>query len=325
MSIKKTHEEFMKQVELNNEWYRNGYFTIEGIYLSAKKGILVKTPYGYCKCSVETLVTGIKPHIRSALNKDEYFHNMLLEKNTHYRKDKFKIISKYESVNKKIQIENNYGICEVYGVNLLKGHEPNIVSAVCPTTYWLNMVYEKRGKHYDYSNTVYKGDHVKVIIRCTKHDIYFKQSPTSHYFQNAGCPVCGKESSNSIVDSSNSKGYFYVLKCYSEKEEFLKLGHTIKSVKARYNHKKAMPYKYIVETCIEGSLANVLGIEEDLKRDLIQKRYKPNKSFNGSKTETFCIEALQEIEYKINEVFYQHHWADYIRQEEEYYLKEFNY
>ena len=85
MSKKKTHDEFLKQLYLNNEWFRNGYFTLESEYISAKSGILVNTPYGLCKADIETLINGSKPHLKIAVDKHEYFLNMLLSSNASYK------------------------------------------------------------------------------------------------------------------------------------------------------------------------------------------------------------------------------------------------
>ncbi len=301
MSKKKTHDEFLKQLYLNNEWFRNGYFTLESEYISAKSGILVNTPYGLCKADIETLINGSKPHLKIAVDKHEYFLNMLLSSNASYKNGDFEVISKFKNVNEKITIKNKFGICKLYGLNLLKGCIPNISSSIDPTNYWLNSIYDKRGCDFDYSKVVYKGQHKKVTIRCIIHDILFEQTPAAH-FQGQGCPVCGKESTNGLFIGYENIGKFYLLKCFSDDESFYKLGHTIKSVKIRYNSKKLMPYEYEVINEIEGNLSKVLYIEEFLKKKLKKERYSPKIKFSGSNTETFNLSVLSYIEDVLNKV-----------------------
>ena len=57
---------------------------------------------------------------------------------------------------------------------------------------------EIHGDKYDYSLIKdYKNDRVKYPIRCKKHDVIFYQTFNNHIKGKQGCPICGREKSNS--------------------------------------------------------------------------------------------------------------------------------
>lgn len=75
---------------------------------------------------------------------------------------------------------------------------------------------QKYGELYDYSESIYKSTHEKVIIICKKHGP-FKKAPSKH-FSGQGCPTCSKEeqiknlsmSQEEFISRSRSKhdGYY---------------------------------------------------------------------------------------------------------------------
>ena len=77
--------------------------------------------------------------------------------------------------------------------------------------YFLKRAMEVHGDAYDYSLSVYKGGHTKVVIICKEHG-EFMQTPSNH-FKGNGCPVCalrriGRRGSESI--KSGHYGITYV-------------------------------------------------------------------------------------------------------------------
>ena len=62
---------------------------------------------------------------------------------------------------------------------------------------FMDKAIETHGDTYDYSQSKYKGAHIKINIICKEHGI-FPQTPNSH-FRGAGCPKCGD------ITTANSK------------------------------------------------------------------------------------------------------------------------
>lgn len=61
------------------------------------------------------------------------------------------------------------------------------------TEEFIEVAKKVHGNKYDYSKTIYKGIHSKVIIICPHHG-EFEQSPGSHMHNSCGCPSCSYES-----------------------------------------------------------------------------------------------------------------------------------
>ena len=103
---------------------------------------------------------------------------------------------------------------------------------------------------YDYTKCTYINASTKVVITCPVHG-EFEQTPNSH-LRKSGCPDCAKENFGWTEDlfkkrcdkNNNGLGIFYILRCFNDTEEFYKLGITSQSIKARFNSKQKMPYKY---------------------------------------------------------------------------------
>ena len=145
---------------------------------------------------------------------------------------------------------------------------------------------------FDYSKSVYKRSHEKLIIICRDHG-EFKQTPASH-LQGIGCPKCGFEltawnkSAYTACAEINGKSCVYLIKCFSDDESFYKIGITSTDLNYRFKKSK-MPYSFIViSTKTEGASAD-WDNEKKLHRNLKKFRYKPLVSFGG---ETECFSEL---------------------------------
>ena len=55
---------------------------------------------------------------------------------------------------------------------------------------------------YDYSKVEYDNSHTKVLLKCNKHNYWFKQTPTNH-LQGKGCPICKKEKLRQLKTATN--------------------------------------------------------------------------------------------------------------------------
>ena len=76
MKKKKTHEQFLKELILKNDEYRNGEFEVVSKYECSQCKMLVCTKFGLCDVVPNNLLKGNKPTIESAVDKTEFFKNM---------------------------------------------------------------------------------------------------------------------------------------------------------------------------------------------------------------------------------------------------------
>jgi len=77
-----------------------------------------------------------------------------------------------------------------------------------------NLVHNNK---YDYSKSVYKNAHTKVIITCSKHGDFI-QTPNNHLYINNGCPNCGYNTSRIADEWLKSLGIDSI---YKEKVLFI--------------------------------------------------------------------------------------------------------
>lgn len=87
------HNYFLNKLESVNINYKKRKIKIIGTYKDYNSHILVKDKYGECSITVGHLLQGKKPSIESALNKDLYFKNLMI--------DIYGDIYKYRKITKK--------------------------------------------------------------------------------------------------------------------------------------------------------------------------------------------------------------------------------
>ena len=75
----KTHNQFLEELVINNEYYRLGDFTVKGTYETCKDKILLDTKYGDVKVKPSSLLKGLKFTIESAVDKSEFARNKIRE------------------------------------------------------------------------------------------------------------------------------------------------------------------------------------------------------------------------------------------------------
>ena len=140
-----------------------------------------------------------------------------------------------------------------------------------------------------------KGDLINGVI-------FIKSLGTKKYAQRAifKCPLCGEnwESLVANVHNGNSKSccsvgnlwskekwcalsdkaILYKVELFNEKESFIKIGITTKTVKERL---KYIPYDYVLIKEISGESSYIYDLEIRIKRKLKRHRYIPLTSFKG--------------------------------------------
>ena len=160
------------------------------------------------------------------------------------------------------------------------------------------------GDKYDYSLVEYKHCMKKIKIICPEHGV-FEQSPNNH-LSGRGCPICKREKLKLLNVQKWCENYdagkLYLLRCYNDIEEFLKIGITSKTIQERYNGKDAMPYQYEVLYTYNGDSKIVSDLEQYIKSNF--DYYKPQIYFGGATTETLHISQQQDILKYIKETLH---------------------
>ena len=158
------------------------------------------------------------------------------------------------------------------------------------------------GAKFDYSLVDYKNARIKVKIICPIHGV-FEQTPNNH-LSRRGCPKC-KGDKQRILNTQKwcenyDTGTLYLLRCYNDIEEFLKIGITSKTVADRYKQNGYMPYNYEILYEFNGNSKVVSDLEQYIKSNFIY--YKPVIHFDGATTETLHISQQNNIFDYLNSV-----------------------
>lgn len=150
---------------------------------------------------------------------------------------------------------------------------------------------------YNYSLVNYISSRVKVEIICNRCEEVFYQTPNSH-IKGCGCMNCRgtatftKTGWINLCNSQDKIPLLYIIRCYNEEEEFIKIGRTSRSIHERFC--SGMPYSYEVIKEIKGSPDFIFDKECELHHKYKKYTYTPIISFCG-KTECFNISILQDI------------------------------
>lgn len=152
---------------------------------------------------------------------------------------------------------------------------------------------EIHNNKYSYELVNYVNATTKVKITCPVHGEY-EQRPNDH-LAGHGCAKCGYEASgytkskfkSKCIQNNNGLGILYILECFNEQERFFKIGITSRSIKARYNSKRDLPYAYRVIDEIIGDPEFIYDLEIKLHKEHKQYQYIPLIPFGGHLTECF--------------------------------------
>ena len=101
-------------------------------YTSRRMHINVTNKYGLCKMTIDNLLLGAKPTIKSAINKNEYFANQARE--VHGNKYDYSLVE-YKNCNKKIKIIGEYGTFEQRPSDHLQGSGSLVESKITISDY----------------------------------------------------------------------------------------------------------------------------------------------------------------------------------------------
>lgn len=108
---------------------------------------------------------------------------------------------------------------------------------------------------------------------------------------------CKRQSFLDQAVQNGGQPIFYVLRCYSNDENFYKPGITMNHLLTRYGTPRAMPYEFEILLELPGTAEEIYDLEVKFKTEMEAFHYKPKISFNGSKTECYTelSESLQQL------------------------------
>lgn len=160
----------------------------------------------------------------------------------------------------------------------------------------------EKNSSLDFSKTKYLGKKNKVIVTCPIHGDYYTNPRL--LLAGVNCKKCFNESLrekwtkkgwiNYCTTNNIDKCIFYLIEVINSSEHFLKFGITSKTLKTRIN-KYPSQYKISIIYEIESTPEKIWSIEDYIKRNYKQFKYKPILKFGGSKQECLNFEALKQI------------------------------
>ena len=136
--------------------------------------------------------------------------------------------------------------------------------------------------------------HDKVIVICRVHGA-FLTSPNAHLAKQ-GCSKCGKIAAVRKLKANNNLGWnrtewikrcntniatLYIIRCYNEEENFIKIGVTTKEITVRFKSKAILPYNYEVLKIIKNKPGYIYDLEHIILRNSKEYQYEPKIKFKG--------------------------------------------
>lgn len=272
-------------------------------YVNWKEKVLIGCKiHGYYYQRVDTHLRGAKcKNCSNLIRGNSQFYTLedfILKANeTHNHKYDY---SSTEYINSKTKV---LIVCKEHG-SFLQNPSAHISGKGCPncgqltrsksktftTNDFINLSKKIHKNLYDYSLVNYVSSKSKVEIVCKKHGI-FKQSLDVHVTQGSGCPSCSREfngyrKSDFLSKCKKGVGILYLLKLYSNTEEFYKVGITSNSVSRRYSNRSSFPYSYEVVSVIKTKAEKVWGSEKNILKKYKNYKHNPDTHFRGH-TECF--------------------------------------
>lgn len=150
---------------------------------------------------------------------------------------------------------------------------------------------------YEYPEQEWTGKDKPVTIICPSHG-EFTQNGYEHA-KGRQCRKCAEESAKSWCRDTfrekcerlNRKATFYIIKCWDEEEEFIKIGITSRDINYRFRGTEQMPYNWEVISKYISTPDEVWTLERDYQNRNRDNHYLPKKNFGG-KYECFKIPSL---------------------------------
>lgn len=234
---------------------------------------------------------------------EKFIYNANLIHN--FKFDYSKVIYKHSNIKVKI-------ICPIHGEFLQTpsnhkhgngckkcGHDASAKCQSLTTEQFIERATIIHNNIYNYNNVTYKRHNIKVDILCKKCNTTFKQTP-AHHLEGRGCRKCNSRLGWTrtewikICNNKTAIPTLYIIRCFNDSEQFIKIGITSCLIQKRFKAKSEMPYSYEVIKEIKGSPDFIYDKEIELHRLYKAFSYKPLISFAGE-TECFNIDILQLV------------------------------
>lgn len=228
--------------------------------------------------------------VQSVLDKEGYIQDQL---------DKLKFPLKllnYQGMKEKVTVQDENGFTyspQCY--DLLRGHPVTIQTCNEKEDLFMFKANLKHNFRYEYKKFVYTNGKQKIPIVCREHG-EFKTTVEGHLF-GSGCPTCKQHSAGFsktkwVNKFKNKSCIFYILEFYNNKESFIKVGITSRTIKFRYQAKSEYFYKTLFE--IVGNSNEVCNLENEFLTKYKEYKFYPLSQFVG-KTECFSIKIKNLI------------------------------
>lgn len=145
----------------------------------------------------------------------------------------------------------------------------------------------------------------KVKLKCNIHNYIFTQSKTQHRLGCEGCKLCAKRkgwSKTSWLEYCDKYEklftFVYIIKCYNDNEQFIKIGLTSQKVSERFSNKLLMPYEYEIKNVIIGKPIYTFSLERKMHKVFNKYSIIPTVSFGGQ-YECFSTGILKDPNFQM--------------------------
>ena len=264
-----------------------------GRFKGVTKPILFKTKYGICQYPTARQLYNENqiPTIKCALNKTEYFMEMLREK---YPEIAEQVVpqSEYKAMKEKMLFNTRFGIVSINPDMLMSGHVPSIRSAIDRKDYFkkrLEYLYDGKGYEFDIESSSTDRHKGRVKFICPIHGEQWVDS--DGIFLGHGCPECNQGWTKSNI--------FYLIKLYNKTESFYKLGISyidINNKVRRYRDYKKLGYNVEQIKLLQfEDFMQCRDFETKMKHIIKNSIYMPNNWTSNVTTECFKDTILPKI------------------------------
>lgn len=204
------------------------------------------------------------------------------------------LLSKYRGRRGKVYLQDEDGIIHYYQADSLlqKGFNNSMRTPYDKDKAFAIKSRKIHGDKYCYKKAKYKTDRSKVKITCPSHGC-FNQIPSAH-LSGQGCPKCALKSTNKYYNGFSKSDWIrncningrtprlYIIRCYNDQEDFIKVGITTQSLKRRFSGVN-MPYKMELLAEKVGGAESIYQQEKNIHKVLSRYKYKPLIHFNGKR------------------------------------------
>ena len=161
--------------------------------------------------------------------------------------------------------------------------------------------------YYLYDIESFVNFNTKIKIICPIHG-EFLQTPSNH-IRKQGCIKCGYTKISDLGNlwkysvwekRAKASKYFdsfkvYIIKCFDENEEFIKIGKTYRKIEDRFRTDFYLPYNYsVLQIVTFNSAKDCSDFEHWLKQYYNKYKFLPLKKFGGS-LECYSIRIISEL------------------------------